>query len=124
MTTQEDYMLRFHTETPAEAEARRKDPTWHRTHWFSKGWGWSRGDGAAVMMDDCLDFEKLAEAEKEAVWQRVKAALEKRRAELRANPIVVPMVTELTMPVIRSVFPTNVINDLVGVQPMTAPRNA
>jgi hypothetical protein len=124
--TDEPSGLHFHFETPEEAEARRKDPTWHRTHWFGKGFGWGRGDGAQVMLRDCLHFEDLSSEEKEAVWQKVKAEQDAAREEARAAsakfhrdpPVCIGSFSEAMLPVIKAAFPTNPINDLVGVQPM------
>lgn len=115
--------FRFHYKTPEELAAERKDPTWHRTHWFGEGFGWSRGDGGKVLIDDCPGFENLTEPEKDAVWQRVKAEKDRIRSNLRPRPLPVGDLDKLVLPVIRSAFPTNPLDDIVGVQPIVRPSN-
>jgi len=117
-----EHALPFRLIAPDEAEARRKDPTWHRCHTFGEGWGWRRGDGAHVFCRQCPNFEDLPEPEKEAVWQKVKARLDAEREERRKNPVEIAPFTELALPAIRAAFPTNPINDLVSVEPMTGPK--
>ena len=116
------YALNFRVATAEEQEARRKDPTWHRTHYFVEGWGWSRGDGAQVLRYQCPEFETLDEAAKEAAWRRIKAADDAVRARIAEAHVELMPLTEVTFPKVLAKHPGISISELLSVQPMTRPQ--
>jgi len=109
-------VLPFHVITAEESSAAQKDPTWHRIHSFVHGYGWRRGDGAAVYdaeFEDPAALAALTDAEKDTLWPQVQAVHAKRPK----RPLPTELPKEIALPRINAPFPSVPLTDLISEGP-------
>jgi hypothetical protein len=118
------YSLKYVVITKEDILERKKDTSWHHYHEMLKGYLWKRySDDAEISVYELCrrgiaydEWLHISEEERETIVKEVKIKQEARREELEKNPIKIGGFQDFAFPI--SNFPTNPINDLVGVQPM------
>jgi hypothetical protein len=124
--------LKFHIVTEAERAEQRKDTRWHKVHSFLEGYSWRRYSDDAIVPfvyiwknvhEDAGEFLRLPVERQEQIAAECKRIQDEELAWRRAHPVKIGDLTSVTIPKVTGGQGVGAcINDIVGVQPMTAPR--
>lgn len=124
--------MTFNYITSAEIREREKNNThWELRHYFNQGWVWYRGcDQIKIFFSDLAPFQisfiYFPHVDPVLIEEIVAIKKEKNRKDKewrKANPIKIGEFAKLDLSMVKKIFPTNPITELVGVQPIKRSPN-